>query len=538
MEQLQKSISQTAAVSEDRVILSLFKRLLLFTVMLMGLNFCGAAAAQSITFSQTLNAGVTYPSSSGVFQAWGNFRAQLTGSYNSISVSGSRDTVGQTCFDATVATQIANALNTGATLSVTCGGVAWKVGGCGQGPELRVGGAGICTCNTGGYSIRPQIGVNQNWGGINGATCNGLTQTMTVTVNYTVAIINCPTGSIATGSGFAPSGSGAFRNSIFWFDWQCGANTNFGSTNIVKKDWILSDGTIVYGKLENITNVISPNDTGTLPTAPINSRYGGVNPIGIRTQAAGSARSFRLSLFAEKNGAPISLAYVLADAEATNSGENIVATTGGTSFSLVETSNAATLAGLGTTAITKSSPASHAIVSTAGNMVVLNITLGSASSNQAVAIGARLTFLPIEVNKTSAVFDPTNAKLKAIPGNDVIYTINVTNSGDTFADSGSLFLFDKLPSDVHFYNGDIDGAGPATGNIIFTENGSGLSFNPATDLAFSNASAPPTDIAQCTYSPVIGYDPAVRYICLRPTGSFNNGDPDPSFDVKFRASIR
>lgn len=141
-------------------------------------------------------------------------------------------------------------------------------------------------------------------------------------------------------------------------------------------------------------------------------------------------------------------------------------------------------------------------------------------------------------NKSIAVFDPGALGLYAVPGNDVIYTFTVTNTGSGPADPGSIEIIDKLPAEVTFYNGDIDDAGPELNPVAFSQSsGAGLTFTYATDAAYSNATTKPVNFAACTYTPTAGYDPAVTYICLRPQGSFASGTPDPNFTLSFRARI-
>jgi len=115
--------------------------------------------------------------------------------------------------------------------------------------------------------------------------------------------------------------------------------------------------------------------------------------------------------------------------------------------------------------------------------------------------------------KTVDVFDPGNAGLYAIPGNDVIYSISITNSGNIAIDNNSLFLVDNFPTDIVFYNGDIDG----TGNdpvIMETTGSPGLTFDYATDVRFSDSLTAPTNIGQCSYGAVPNaYDPNVR-LCV------------------------
>ena len=120
----------------------------------------------------------------------------------------------------------------------------------------------------------------------------------------------------------------------------------------------------------------------------------------------------------------------------------------------------------------------------------------------------------------------------------MIYTITVANTGSSAIDADSIFLVDNLPAEITFYNGDIDDGGPETGPIEFNENTSGLTFNPATDLGFSNAATAPADMSACTYTPSAGYDPNITYLCIAPQGAMSEGAITPSsFDFSFRAMI-
>jgi uncharacterized repeat protein (TIGR01451 family) len=141
------------------------------------------------------------------------------------------------------------------------------------------------------------------------------------------------------------------------------------------------------------------------------------------------------------------------------------------------------------------------------------------------------------VKSVSMVASSGNASF-AIPGSDVYYTLTVTNSGDGTVDTDTLFLADPIPSQVEFYNADIDGAGPATGAAYFTQSGAGLTFTLATDVRYSNGVSAPANFAACAYTPSAGYDPNVRYLCLNPKGKMLAGDPDPTFSVQFRARIK
>ena len=127
-----------------------------------------------------------------------------------------------------------------------------------------------------------------------------------------------------------------------------------------------------------------------------------------------------------------------------------------------------------------------------------------------------------------------------IPGSDVIYKIEATNAGSAPIDSGSLFFVDELPPEVEFYNDDIDDGGPAAGPVIFTETGSGLTFNEMTDLGYSDGLTRPTSFAECDYDPASGYDADVNFVCFNPKGQFSAGSlvtTNPVFAFEFRARL-
>ena len=142
--------------------------------------------------------------------------------------------------------------------------------------------------------------------------------------------------------------------------------------------------------------------------------------------------------------------------------------------------------------------------------------------------------------KTVEVFDPNNEGLFALPGNDVTYTITIQNVGGGPTDDDSIFLIDGLPPEISFFNGDADGPGPGSDPVNFTDiEATGLDpFVFANDVAFSNGAAAPASFADCTYTPIAGFDPAVTFVCFNPKGVMQAGDPDPSFSLSFRARIR
>ena len=74
---------------------------------------------------------------------------------------------------------------------------------------------------------------------------------------------------------------------------------------------------------------------------------------------------------------------------------------------------------------------------------------------------------------------------------------------------------------------------------VFTQGtpSSGLTF-AAANIKYSNSATAPASFAACTYTPVANYDPAVRYVCLNPQGTFagSTGTP-PSFQLSINAQV-
>lgn len=136
------------------------------------------------SFSQTFISGQA-PGTS-IENAWTAFRASLTGTYTTMSISNNLG-ASITVTDANVQS-IADALRTatvGTNFSVVIGVNTWRViQGCVAGTadanSIYLTNSGACDCGGGGkYTVRPMI-KNANWGGLNGASCNAPTQTITV----------------------------------------------------------------------------------------------------------------------------------------------------------------------------------------------------------------------------------------------------------------------------------------------------------------------------------------------------------------------
>ncbi len=125
---------------------------------------------------------------------------------------------------------------------------------------------------------------------------------------------------------------------------------------------------------------------------------------------------------------------------------------------------------------------------------------------------------------------------KAIPGAIVRYTIEVTNQGPGAADAGSLDVSDVIPQNAALFV-DTSGGDP----VRFTDGSvsSGLLYNYATDVAYSNQSGggPPYD-----YTPVpdvSGFDAAITGMQINPAGIMNaaSGGNSPSFTIEFEIRI-
>lgn len=146
----------------------------------------------------------------------------------------------------------------------------------------------------------------------------------------------------------------------------------------------------------------------------------------------------------------------------------------------------------------------------------------------------------LQANKSVAVYDPTSTGLYALPGNDVIYTINVSNTGDGPVDADTIELIDILPSEIEFWNGDIDDGGPETDPVAFTQTvGSGMSLTYGTDVRFGTGTTKPANFAACSViAPDSSYRPDLTYICLNPKGTLGAGNPDPEIALSFRTRIK
>jgi hypothetical protein len=139
------------------------------------------------------------------------------------------------------------------------------------------------------------------------------------------------------------------------------------------------------------------------------------------------------------------------------------------------------------------------------------------------------------IKSSSIVSDPVNGTLnpKLIPGAMVNYTISVTNTGTLAVDANTIFIDDPLPTTTTYNNGV---------SLAFANGttASGLAFNAATDVKYSNSAATPASFAACTYVPSAGLDTNVKHVCVRPSGTMAGGSAgaQPSFSISFQVQIK
>lgn len=155
---------------------------------------------------------------------------------------------------------------------------------------------------------------------------------------------------------------------------------------------------------------------------------------------------------------------------------------------------------------------------------------GTASTPIATA-SVRIAPPSFTVVKTVAAYDRTGLGALSVPGNGVIYTFTVTNSGGR-PDDGSVVLIDPIPTTLSIDTSDFDGDGPGTTAVGFAANNSGLTCCTAASVAYSRSTS---GTPSFNYKPSAGVDPAVRHIRITPSGRMAAGS---SFQVQFRAVIK
>lgn len=150
----------------------------------------------------------------------------------------------------------------------------------------------------------------------------------------------------------------------------------------------------------------------------------------------------------------------------------------------------------------------------------------------------------LSVSKTSTIWDPSNIGLFHVPGTEILYRLSIRNLGTGELDGDSLFVVDSLPTELEFWNGDIDDGGTNDYTDIapvgfFEIAGSGVSFDPLIDLRYSTSTTQPSDFSDCSIVPMDNnFRSDIRFICIRPTGTLGSGSPNPEISFVLRARIK
>jgi uncharacterized repeat protein (TIGR01451 family) len=133
--------------------------------------------------------------------------------------------------------------------------------------------------------------------------------------------------------------------------------------------------------------------------------------------------------------------------------------------------------------------------------------------------------------------DPVNGAVNPlqIPGSIQRYRVTITNTGLGTVDASTLVIADILAAGAELVV-----AGGDAVTFIDGPVSSGLGFNFATDVSFSNQ---PGGGAPYSYAPVAngnGVDPSVTGLRIAPTGAMAAaaGASQPSFSVEFRVRVR
>jgi len=130
-----------------------------------------------------------------------------------------------------------------------------------------------------------------------------------------------------------------------------------------------------------------------------------------------------------------------------------------------------------------------------------------------------------------------------IPGAQMLYTIQVTNSGSGSTDTDTVVVNENIPANTALQVTDLGGAG--SGPVLFIDGSpvSGLTYTFTSlgsltdDLEFS------TDGVDWTYVPTAdanGVDSNVLYLCINPKSAMlsNGGGGDPSFQLRFTVIVQ
>ncbi|MGB3721992.1 MAG: hypothetical protein WA979_04135 [Pacificimonas sp.] len=153
---------------------------------------------------------------------------------------------------------------------------------------------------------------------------------------------------------------------------------------------------------------------------------------------------------------------------------------------------------------------------------------GGPISDQGIGLGvtAFCSMPNVEIEKSVQPASATGTEKFALPGNDMIYTLKVSNTGSIATDNSPVTLTDLLPASVTMFTGNHAGSG---GAFEFVDSGTGLTCcNTVSDFG----SGSPVTFG---YGPNGSYDPNVTGVRIAPSG---NIPAYSSFEVNFRVRIK
>lgn len=181
-----------------------------------------------------------------------------------------------------------------------------------------------------------------------------------------------------------------------------------------------------------------------------------------------------------------------------------------------------------------------ALASIAGQTVSNTARILSNERPVAVTSVANATVVPaiadLRVQKTSFLFDPLGEGKFHIPGEDVVYTIKVTNYGDALNPNG-VIVVDALPTQLSFSRFVFDGT--TVDSIKFVDGTasarSGLVCCGPTQLEYSIDGG----ISYAYLPPANLYDNSITHVRVKPSGQMFSGLITPtSFDLLLKVKLK
>lgn len=172
----------------------------------------------------------------------------------------------------------------------------------------------------------------------------------------------------------------------------------------------------------------------------------------------------------------------------------------------------------------------------AGTVLTSTATLGGETSefggNVTVTGGPTL----VHSKSVRVESDPFNntSNPKSIPGSIQVYTIRITNQASGTVDNNSIEIVDSISA-----NTVMCGLGS---NVVTFQNGtpsSGLTFNAASNVAYSSTAGTPPVWGYTPAPDANGCDATIRHIRIRPQGTMagSGGSGNPYFEVTFRVKV-